>query len=192
MRFFLTLFILLSFSHLAHANEDALKGILAENAPPPTGYYAPEFCDFEITFPEKPVTSRRCVQQSGECYQIMGFVFVYDMQTTVEVTAQCRPSKPENYNQYNEAVINTVLKSMVKRADIEQYDLNTQELEDQKVRQGSLLGTGTYNNQEKIYNAQIWVGENSILTIEGKMIGKNNQEADEAFADILASIGVKN
>jgi hypothetical protein len=173
----------------AHAKDKKLDEILEENAPSAAGYYAPDFCDFEITFPEKPHTARRCPQGTNKCYEIQGYTFVYDLQTTIDVTANCAPSTPANYTRYNEDVIKSVLTGMVKRADIQSFEINTRELE--TARQGSLLGTGTYGKQERIYNAQIWVGQNSVLTIEAKLVGQSHEKADETFADILASIGVK-
>ncbi len=190
-----TVFLLLAmtlFMSSTYANDEELKEILAENAPPPAGYYSPEFCEFEMTFPEQPITLRSCANGNSDCFNLQSFTYVYDMQTTLEVTAQCTKSTPESYGQYSETVIKTVLNGMVKRANVNEFELNVQEMEDQKTRQGSLLGTGRSNGQDKIYNAQIWIGQNSIMTIEGHTIGLSNEKADEAFADILASVGVKN
>lgn len=142
MKFILIFLSCLFITSPAPADDKDLEEILDENTPLPAGYYSPEFCDFEITFPEKPVTSRRCPEGTGKCYQISGFTYVYDMQTTVDVTAQCTRSTPKNFTQYNDAVIKAVLNGMVKRANIEQFDINVREVEENKIRQGSLLGTG--------------------------------------------------
>jgi hypothetical protein len=173
----------------AFAKDKKLDEILEENAPTAEGYYSPDFCDFEITFPEKSQTSRRCPKNSRKCYELQSYTFVYNLKTTIDVTANCTPSTAENYKRYNEKVIRAALKGMVTRANIQSYDINTQEVDN--TRQGSLLGTGKYGKQERIYNAQIWVGENSVMTIEAKLIGKNHVQADEAFGDILSSIQVK-
>ena len=174
----------------ASAEDKKLDDILAENNPPPAGYYSPEFCDFEITFPEKPYTSKRCPSGTGqECYNIHGFMMVYDLTTTVDVTANCAPSTPENYNRYNEAVVKAALNGMVSRANIKNFTISTQNVEE--TRQGSLLGTGTHGKQDTIYNAQLWVGQNSILTVEAKLIGADHDKADKVFSYILKSMRLR-
>lgn len=181
----------LFFSASLHAQEKDLADILSESMAKEAGYYAPEFCDFEITFPEKPVVSRRCPESGTACYQLHGYRYVYSLESSIDITAHCAPSTPKNYERYTEGVIAAALKGMRNRANIDNADINTQEIEGPKVRQGSLLGTGTYGKQDHIYNAQIWVGENSILTVEAKLIGQSNTEAEENFSEILASIKVK-
>jgi hypothetical protein len=175
----------------SYAQDKKLDEILAESTAKPAGTYAPDFCDFEITFPEKPVLSRRCPQSGTGCYQLHGYRYVYDMESSIDITAHCAPSSPDNFNRYNSAVVEATLKGMRNNADIDDAEINVVEMEDEQVRQGSLLGTGTYGRQNHIYNAQIWVGQNSILTVEAKLIGPTNEKADQAFSDILKSIQVK-
>lgn len=155
----------------------------------PEGYYSPDFCDFEITFPEKPSESRRCPPASNECYRMMSYVMVYDLATTVEVSANCAPSTAASYDRYDEPVIKAALSGMANRTEIKNVEINAQEIDG--TRQGSLLGTGTYGKQSKIYNAQLLVGKNSIMTIEAELIGAEHPEADETFSDILKSIQIK-
>lgn len=114
---------------------------------------------------------------------------VYDLATTIDISVTCVPSSPANYNRYNKRLIKTALNGMVGRAGITEFSINTQELEN--MRQGSLIGSGSYGTQEKIYNAQLWVGQNSVFTVESKLIGRSHREADTVFAEILKSIKVK-
>jgi len=78
---------------------------------------------------------------------------------------------------------------MVERAQIEQFDINTRDT--QNSRQGSLIGSGAYGRQSRIYNAQLWVGLNSVMTVEAKLTGKNHGRADDAFSKIIGSIQEK-
>ncbi len=151
--------------------------------------YAPEYCDFEITFPDDPYTSKRCPQNISKCYNITSYTMVYDLTTTVDVSVTCIPSTPENYKRYSERVIKTALNGMVERVGITDYSINTQERED--VHHGALIGTGKYGRQNKIYNAQLWIGQNSIFTVEAKLIGRSHHEADLVFSEILKSIQKK-
>lgn len=156
---------------------------------PAEGLYSPDFCDFEITFPEKPQTVRRCPNGSTTCYTLNGYTYVYDLTTTVDVTAICAPSTPESYKRYNESVIAAALKGMVTRDNIQNAQIDTKD--DGDTRQGSVIGTILYGKQDTIYNAQLWVGKNSVLTVEAKLIGASHDKADKTFSDILASIKVK-
>lgn len=173
----------------SHAEEKQLDDILKENNPPPAGLYAPENCDFQITFPESPYKSKRCPQGLGKCYDLTGYTMVYNLATTLEVNVTCVPSTPANYARYNDRVIRAALKGMVTRANIKDHEINVQESEE--TRQGSLLGTSKTGRHENIYNAQLWVGQNSIMTVEAKLSGDKNIEADSTFGDIIATIQVK-
>lgn len=153
------------------------------------GLYAPDFCDFEITFPEKPNETERCPQSISKCYKITNYVMVYDVTTSVDVSATCVPSNETNFKRYNKQVIDNVLKGMARKAELENGSVNT--IEEDGVRKGSLLGSGTYGKQQRIYNAQIWVGPNSIMTVEAKLTGGENAKADTAYTNILKSIQKK-
>ena len=169
---------------------EEIKEEIKEEEPEDTAIrYAPDFCDFEITFPEAPYTSKRCPQNTGKCYDLTGYTMVYDLKTTVEVSVTCAPSSPADYSRYNDRVIKAALNGMVSRANITEFEINTNEQDD--VRQGSLIGTSTYGKQGRIYNAQLWIGQNSVMTIEAKLTGPKDNEADASFGDILASIQVK-
>ena len=198
MRFLLTLLALIIFISPAFA-EDAeeitIDEIVEETAEETEEVedtsvrYAPKTCDFEITFPEEPYLSKRCPPNVKKCYQITGYTMVYDMATTVDFSVTCVPSKPVNYDRYNDRAIKAVLDSMVKRAEVSEYSIDTQE--SNGYRQGSLIGTGKYGRQNRIYNAQLWVGQNSVMTIEAKLTGPSHPKADEVFSEILSSIQKK-
>ncbi|MCI5059773.1 MAG: hypothetical protein MRY79_01740, partial [Alphaproteobacteria bacterium] len=113
------------------------------------------------------------------------------LSTTVDITATCIPSTPEKYERYNERVIKTALRGMMNRTNILDPTINIRTLEEEKVRQGSVIGSGEQGRQNKIYNAQLWVGQNSIFTMEAQLIGPTHHEADAVFGDILGSIKVK-
>lgn len=151
--------------------------------------YSPDFCDFEITFPEKPMTTQRCPEGVGKCYTLTSYTMVYDLTTTVEIGVSCVPSTPAQFSRYSEPVIRAALNGMVARAGISEFSIKTDETED--TRQGSLVGTGPHGRSQKIYNAQLWVGQNSVFTVESKLIGGENSKADSAFSAILKSIKKK-
>lgn len=164
----------------------------AEDTDSPVTRYAPDHCDFEITFPDQPYTSKRCPKGTGKCYDLTGYTMVYDLRSTVDISVTCVPSTTSNYNRYNERVIKAALNGMVKRVGISEYSLHTEEKED--FRHGVLSGSSKQNAlgmQGKIYNAQLWVGQNSIFTMEAKLTGPTHREAEAVFSDILKSVQVK-
>lgn len=148
--------------------------------------HAPEKCDFELTFPSAPHTAQRCPDGKKSCYDFTSYTMVYDVTTTIEISVTCVPSTPEQYKRYTEPVIATALKGMISHSRIENHEINTREEGD--IRQGSLLGSAQRGKQNSIYNAQIWVGQNSIMTVESKLIGPFHSEADTIFKKILSSL----
>ncbi len=151
--------------------------------------YAPDYCDFEIVFPEPPFTARRCPPEQETCYQVTSYTMVYDLSTTVDVSVSCMPSTPENMARYNERVMSTALEAMVGRKFIREYNINYDERE--MTKQATLTGTGETGRQGKIYTAQLWVGPNSVFTVQAELIGGEHAEGDEVFKDILNSITEK-
>jgi hypothetical protein len=198
MRFLLT-FILITFSFPAIAEEKKLDDVLNENIESTEKEettdvtFSPDHCDFEITFPEDPFQAKRCPQRpdggSAKCYEITNYTMVYNMKTTVDVSVTCVPSPPRNFDRYNERVIQTVLNGMTRKEEIEDPSINV--TDEGGYRLGTLIGTGTYGKQGRIYNAQIWVGQNSVMTIEAKLVGPAHHEADTVYTDILKSIKKK-
>lgn len=148
--------------------------------------YAPDFCDFEITFPEEPYKNKRCPDGGAACYDIMSYTMVYDMKTTVDISVNCVPSTPENFARYDEQVMRTALEGMATRNNIDAPNITFTEREG--VRQASLSGTGKAGKQDKIFTSQLWAGPNSIFTVQAELIGAEHSGADKSFTDILKSI----
>ena len=53
------------------------------------------------------------------------------------------------------------------------------------------LATGRRGEQDVIYTGQMWVGKQSILTLEGEMTGPENKEINDAYSEILRAVQVK-
>jgi hypothetical protein len=151
--------------------------------------FAPDFCDFEITFPEKPLVAQKCVP-GGDCYEVNSYTMVYDLQTTVDITVTCNPSTPAAYERYSEPVVRAALAGMVETRNLETSETRFQDFE--TIKSGSLTGTGRAGQQDKIYSGQLWIGPNSIFTVQAELIGEAHDKADKNFRDILQSIKSKN
>ena len=195
MRVFFALLVLLPIAFSAHAqNEKEFNDIITETALPENAErYAPENCGFEMIFPTAAQTTKRCTRvtetSAPKCYNLRSYVNVYDMRTTVEINVSCVPSTPEQYSRYSEQVIKAALNGMVSKMDMQEFSIDTAEEND--IRKGVLIGAGTYGRQNRIYNAQLWVGQDSVLTVEAKLTGEEHPQADEHFTNILKSIQKK-
>lgn len=150
--------------------------------------FAPDFCDFEMTFPEEPASTNRCVPGGG-CYDLKSYTMVYDLQTTVDVSVSCTPSTPENYKRYTEGVMKAALTGMIDERHLTGHNIQFTQLDN--VRTSALNGIGTTGAQDKIFTAQMWIGQNSVFTVQAELIGSAHPKADESFKDILKSIKIK-
>ncbi len=150
--------------------------------------FAPDFCDFEITFPEAPAIAKKCVP-GNQCYDVNSYTMVYDLQTTVDVSVTCNPSTPAAYDKYTQGVMKAALAGMVDERNLSDYDVGFDQQEN--FKNASLSGTGTTGQSGKIYTAQLWIGKNSVFTVQAELVGTAHPKADEVFRDILASIKTK-
>lgn len=160
-------------------------------APKEPFVYAPENCDFQVTFPDAPVKNRRCPEGPGRpCYDLTSYTMVYDLSTTVDVSVTCNASVGvDNFERYNENVMRAALEGMIDRRHIENYEIGFQQYE--TVRSATLTGSGKSGRQEKIYTAQIWVGPKSVFTMQAELVGGAHPKADAVFRDILQSLEVQ-
>lgn len=151
--------------------------------------YAPDFCDFEITFPEKPTLTQKCIPD-GDCYQMQVYTMVYGMASSIDVSANCTPSTAQNYERYTQPVMKAALAGMVDDKNLDDYDINFSQ--EEGFRNAAVSGTGTKGASGKIYTGQIWVGKNSVFTVQAELVGDSAfKQADDQFSNILKSIQYK-
>jgi hypothetical protein len=150
--------------------------------------YAPDYCDFEITFPEKPQIMEKCIP-GDECFTLYSYTMVYDLQTTVDVSVTCNPSSEANYERYTQNVVKAALAGMVDEKKLEEHSIRYDQQEN--YRSGGISGSGKTGQQDKIYTGQLWVGKNSVFTVQAELIGGEHVVADESFGIILSSIQYK-
>lgn len=209
MKFLVTLLLVLNLSVAAHAEDKKIEIVIdkdgevtevkkveptkseeddEEKVEAPSPRFAPDFCDFEITFPEPPAVAQKCVPNGG-CYTVNSYTMVYDLQTTVDVSVSCSPSTPARYKQYNEPVMKAAIAGMIQDQNLKNPDIQIKEYENTKS--AAITGVGQKGMSEKIYSAQIWIGQNSVFTIQAELIGSTHEKADKTFRDILQSIKTK-
>lgn len=175
---FLLLFILLLPIPQAFAVEEGFKA------------YDRKDCEFTATLPVPPYKERRCPEEdakSPQCYDIVNYTKVYELKTTVSVRLTCNPADGNMYERYNTAVMKATLEGMVSRnRDVKDYRISLREQGGAKV--ANLVGSGEMGLTPTLYVAQIWIGRESVFTVEAQLIGEELPVADAAFRDILTSI----
>ena len=151
--------------------------------------YAPDYCEFTITFPEAPYTTRRCDDDGARCYDQVSYTQVFDMQATVNFRVLCNPVAESVVESYSGEVMEATLRAMTKRSVVETY--KTSFREEENYKQAGLVGEGKSGKLATLYIAQLWIGQKSAFSIEAELIGETADAPDELFSDILKSVGVK-
>ncbi len=181
----LWLWFVLLYALPAHAQEGKQKPPREPTPLPHT--YQPENCGFAIDFPEAPYTSRKCPEEN-RCYAVTNYTQVFGMRTTVNFRVTCNPAGADMYERADRETMIAVLRGLVDKEMIEEYNIHFSESEGAKL--AGLSGTGTAGRDGMIYTAQVWIGKDSVLTVEGELIGATHDPADSMFADILGSIRI--
>ena len=150
--------------------------------------YSPPPCEFTVSFPEEPAPEKRCDENGKRCYDFLSYTQVFDLAATVNFRVICNPADKDTIAYYTPEVMENTLEAMTNRATVKVEHFETSAREDENYRQAGLVGESTIGGQPAIYLGQIWVGEKSIFSIEGELIGETHKQADELFRDILRSV----
>ncbi len=153
----------------------------------PPSTYQPDFCEFSVTFPEEPYKTRRCDEDGGaKCYDQVSYTQVYDMSSTVNFRVICNAVGEDVKKSYSGEVMQATLRAMTDRSVVKTFDTSFREEEDYK--QAGLVGEGKSGRTPTIYIAQLWIGEQSALSVEAELIGEASDKADALFSEILRSV----
>lgn len=150
--------------------------------------YAPEHCEFSITFPEKPEIKNVC-EESGVCYDEVKFTQVFELSSTVKTRVICNAISSDVYESYSGTVMKATLKAMTNPAIIQTSETSFRETEDYK--QAGLVGEGMVGRTPTLYVGQLWIGKKSALSVEAEIIGAEYEPSDSLFSEILRSVGHK-
>lgn len=155
------------------------------------GYlYAPADCEFQVKLPSTPVHARRCSKDNpDECHAVTSFTKVFGLDATIDIRLTCNKAEKGMYDRYTGAVMKATLEGMAGKNKLDEYETHFRQSDDAK--EAVLIGAGEQGNSNKIYMAQLWIGHDSIFTIEGELIGGPLKEADDMFAEILRSAMLK-
>ena len=149
--------------------------------------YAPEGCEFIITFPEEPSSARACnPEDPKDCYMVGQFMRIYAMDSALRISSTCNRAEDGMLERYSGEVMEFTLKSMSRnKADDPQTGYNDLGFAKQAILLG---GRVDEDGSENVYMAQIWIGKDSVMTVEGEVTGADNPDADQLFSTIMGSI----
>lgn len=151
--------------------------------------YSPDYCEFTANFPEKPLVSNYCEQEDdpSTCYNLISYTKVIEMASTINIEIICNPATPEMFAEFTPAIMEETVKEISEKNAIETYNISTRE--EEGYRQTGLIGKGRKGLDDTIYLSQLWISEQSVMSVEAEMSGAQTDEVDQLFANILKSIG---
>lgn len=152
--------------------------------------YAPDHCDMEVTFPEKPFIEKKCTSSGTktECSDVVTFKKLAPPDTALNVRVTCVSHEKSVLDTYTPAVVEETLKRMTKDQNMEVYNIVSDLIDG--LRGTTSTSIGTESDVSYIYTGQIWIGEKSLFTIEAKTTGEN-ESIDKIFAEVLESTHAK-
>ncbi|MFA7275997.1 MAG: hypothetical protein WC043_04275 [Pseudobdellovibrionaceae bacterium] len=148
--------------------------------------YAPQDCEMQVTFPEKPFFQTKCTQAGDKeiCSEIVNFTKVIDATASTNIRVSCYKGDADELKNYSPEVMKETLKQMTLQSlNVEPQDVRASE--EGGFKKALSLAIASRNDIPVIYTAQIWIGKTSIFTIESEMLGPQNEEVEKAFATIL-------
>lgn len=152
--------------------------------------YSPEYCNFQITFPEEPHKARRCEDNSEDrCYDLISYTQTYEVHASVNFRVICNPIEPGVREKYTESVAKASVRAMAEKSGLKDY--RTSFRKEAVYSQAGLVGEGVSGAQPKIYISQLWVGETSVMSVEGELVGAALEDADRLFAEVMRSVRLK-
>lgn len=149
--------------------------------------YAPAHCDFSASFPEEPFKRVQCKDESEkECFEQLIYTQVFALDSSVNFRVICNPADEGAYDKYSAAVMETTLKAMTRDNYVKIIDSSFRE--DKGYKQAGLVAEGERGVSSKIYIAQLWIGQKSVMSVEAELVGAPNDEADALFSHLLEGV----
>lgn len=147
--------------------------------------YAPEYCDMQVTFPEKPFIETKCLNKGNtqECSDIVTFKKIAPPDSSVTFRVTCVAYPKEDLDTYTSEVVEKTLAKLLSDQGMEAFDISSDDADG--LRRSTSMSVGSKDNLPYIYTGQIWIGKQSMFTLEGHMKGPKNEQIESTFADIL-------
>lgn len=149
--------------------------------------YAPPHCDFTITFPEKPFIEEKCTSDKAKaCDEVLTYTQMAGP-ASLNFRVTCIKDDPKILATYKTTNLTSTLDDMVKDTGLTSYGADAAEMEN-GIKTAVNLAGGIRNDREVVYTGQVWLGKNSIFSLEGEMSGPEDKKINEVYTQILKSV----
>lgn len=149
--------------------------------------YAPPHCDFTITFPEKPFIEEKCTSDKTKtCEEVLTYTQMAGP-ASLNFRVTCLKEDPKILATYKTTNLTSTLDDMVKDTGLTSYGADAAEMEN-GIKTAVNLAGGIRNDREVVYTGQVWLGKNSIFSLEGEMSGPEDKKINEVYTQILKSV----
>jgi hypothetical protein len=153
----------------------------------PPFIYSPPSCNFEIKFPEKFFTNKKCV--GNDCSEIVSFAKTIK-DSTVDFRLTCDAKTADDITKIKATDLKASAKELADNAGLRSYGEDTATLPDGTIS-AVTIALGKRGDKDAIYTGQYWIGPNSLLTLEAEMRGPANKEIEKIYTQILESVKVR-
>lgn len=150
--------------------------------------YAPEGCEFKVTFPEKPYITQKC--SSGDekkCEEVVSYTKVINIDSSVNFRVICSKATAQQIEDYTDEDMRGTVEQMATEASLEPNEAEVVAKDD--FKSATIVTIGDRGDREVFYTAQLWVGKKSIMSLEGDMSGPQSEDSDKVFTEVLKNTG---
>lgn len=157
------------------------------------GYtYNSDTCDFTLDLPETVNVQRQCsvLDEDGNetCVERLAYTKTVESSTTIQIDLSCNGLGDVVYDNYNkDKMLFTAESYLISQANtLDDYELRY--IEHENSKRVLVFGSGKSGLSDMIYFGHIWLGRNSLLSMNAKIVGSGNVLADNVFKSILVSL----
>jgi len=168
--------------------------IIPTNSYAQTGLYNSEFCDFYAEFPSEINITKKCIPSNDKkteiCGETVSFIKNFASGSSIDIKISCNKITKETYERFSKEEILFTFESLINsNKDIKNYGISYSDF--MVSKRAYSLASGVTGLSPLINIQYLWVGENSLMSMDAKLIGEESVEADEIFADITKSVKSK-
>ena len=170
--------------------------VVPYNPPEPvdmTHIYSPEYCEFKVGFPTEPFITEKCDggENADQCYEEVSYTQTFGMDATVGFRVVCNAIGDDIKDRYSQDIMIATLVEMTKKSVVNTFNTTYFQDKENRYRLAGLVGEGKVGITPSMFIAQMWLGQNSALTIEAELIGDAFENSDALFRDVLRSVRYK-
>ena len=153
--------------------------------------YNSDFCDFYAEFPDKIETTRKCITSNDKKSKLRGeitnFIKNFDDGSTIDVKMSCNKITEETYNRFSKEEILFTFESFIRaNENIDNFGMSYSDF--MASKRAYALASGKEGLSPTINILYLWVGKNSLMSLDAKLIGESTELSDNLFAEITKSI----